>query len=532
MTNHRVGFFIICACFFMTSLDVTIVNVALPVMTTSLHSPLNQIIWVVNGYLLVYAALSVPAGRVADIFGQRATFVVGIAIFTLASALCGLAQSAFLLVGARLLQGVGSAFMISPSLALMPSVVPPERRGAAMGVYASTVALASVVGPLAGGVLVSILGWPGIFLINIPIGLALIIGSLVTIPHVKLAKPHSFDIVGIVLAALGLFAIVFAIVEGPAYNWGNVFGPVSIFALLAAGFVLLIVFAFWERYQSEPFLSLSIFKNWSFTGMVTVNGIGAFAIFGVVFLLTLYLESALGMSALVAGLTIMPEMVAAFIVGPFAGRMIDKIGGKLVLIFGLLCVALGLGLLAWVSATNASWLTFVVPLVITGVGLACTLSSVMGETLRCVSPPMMGTASGMLSMTRLVGGSIGVAVIVSVLQSNLFAAANSLAVSAIQQVPNNQRQAFTDYLTALVQNRGVSSTTLSLQLQQQAHQIYSQSFVSALHPTLIMVVSVLLVAVLLVLSVRRQATSQPKIEKVAPSASEKTEVSPVAQSAQ
>lgn len=532
MANHRVGFFIICACFFMTSLDVTIVNVALPVMTNSLHAPLNQIIWIVNGYLLVYAALSIPAGRLGDIFGQRSVFVVGIAIFTLASALSGLAQNAFMLVGARLLQGIGSALMISPSLALMPSVVPAERRGAAMGIYASTVALASVVGPLAGGLLVSALGWQSIFLVNIPIGLALIIGALVNIPHVKLAKPHRFDVVGIVLAALALFSIVFAVVEGPSYSWGNVVGPLNIFTLLIGGLVLLVVFAIWEHFQSEPFLPLSIFKNWHFTSMVTVNCIGAFAIFGVIFLLTLYLESALGMSALLAGLTIIPEMLTALVVGPIAGRLIDKIGGKYVLIIGLLCIAIGLGLVSWVSSANANFWTFVVPLAITGVGLACTLSAVMGEALRSVAPPMMGTASGMLSTTRLTGGSIGVAIIASVLQSNLFATANSQMTAALQQVPGDQRQAFTDYVNALLQNSGVSHTTLSSQLQHLAHQIYSESFVAALHPTLIMVVIALLVGVLLVFSVKSQVVTQKKAAQVVTPSVENAEMRPLTQSTQ
>ncbi|HEU5380315.1 MAG TPA: DHA2 family efflux MFS transporter permease subunit, partial [Ktedonobacteraceae bacterium] len=509
----RFGLAIVCACCFMTSLDRSIVNVALPIMTNTLHVPFSQITWVVDGYLLMYAGLAIPAGRLADILGQRRVFVAGLVLFTLASAVCGFSTNALLLIGARLLQGTGGACITAPSLVLLTSVVPTERRGAALGLCASMIALAGVVGPVAGGFIISTLGTGWIFFINVPIGLLLVAATLVVLPQMKIEKPHHFDSVGVILATLGLSSIIFAVVEGPTYNWGTIVGPLNIMYFLVGGLLLLVIFAFWERTQSEPFLPLSFFKNWPFTCMVTINVLLSFASLGVVFVMTLYLESAVGMSALLAGLTLIPQALAVLIVSPLAGRVYDKVGSTPVLVGGLLCFALGTGLLAWVSNTDSNWLTLLLPLVLAGSGLACAISPVLGEALRSVKRPMMGTASGVISTTRLVGGAIGVAVTYSFLQSHLVSVFNSQVASAVQQAPAGQRQAFVAYLHALMQSITVTHTPLSLSLQHIAQQIYAESFVTALRPTLIMTVCLLLIAVLLALSVPVVATwkkdSQP-----------------------
>lgn len=498
----RFGLIIVCACCFMTALDLTVVNVAIPVMTNTLRAPLSQITWVVNGYLLVYAALAIPAGRLADTLGQRRLFMVGLVLFTLASALCGFATNAMLLIGARLLQGVGSACITAPSLVLLTAVVPAERRGAALGIYASMIALARVVGPVAGGFIVSTLGTNWIFFINVPIGLALVVGTIIVVPSVKIEKPHSFDSGGVVLAALGLSSIIFAIVEGPTYNWGTIIGSLSVMQILIGGVVMLIVFAFWEGFQREPFLPLSFFKNWPFACMVTINVLISFAALAVNFVLTLYLESALGMSALLAGSILLPQALAVLIGSPLAGRLYDKLGGIPVLAVGLLGYALGVGLLAWFSTPTTSWPILMIPLVIAGAGVACTMSPIMGEALRAVKPAMMGAASGVISMTRLVGGAIGVAVTSSLLQSNLFAEFNSRMAVAVQQAPVDQRATFTAYMHALMQSTTIGHTSLPLSLQHLAQQIYTESFSTALRPTLLLIMSLLIFGIVLASSVR------------------------------
>jgi MFS family permease len=225
--------------------------------------------------------------------------LIGLILFTVATAWCGFATNALMLIGARVLQGVGSACITAPSLVLLTAVVPAERRGAALGLYASMIALARVVGPVAGGFIVSSLGTNWIFFINVPIGLALVIGTLIVVPSVKIEKLHSFDSGGVVLAALGLSIIIFAVVEGPTYNWGTIVGSLTVMQLLIGGVLMLVVFAFWERFQREPFLPPSFFKNWPFVCMVTINVVISCAALAVNFVLLLYLESALGMSAAV-----------------------------------------------------------------------------------------------------------------------------------------------------------------------------------------------------------------------------------------
>jgi len=486
----------------MTSLDITIVNVALPVMTANLHAPLNQVIWVVNAYLLIFAALAIPAGRVGDILGQRRIFVVGLVIFTVASALCGFSQDVFVLIGSRLLQGIGSACISATSLVLLTSVVPAEKRGQALGIYGSMVALAGIAGPVVGGWIIFALGWNWVFFVNIPISLLLLVSTLVFIPGVKIARQHHFDVPGIVFGAIAIFSIAFAIIEGPTYNWGTVIGPLNIAMFLGTGVIFLVLFSVWERFQREPFLPLSFFKNWYFASMIIANTLLSFAAFALLFLLTLYFEAALGMSPLVAGLSIAPYMLAVLIASPIVGRLVDKFGGRSVLLAGLICYALSLGILVRLSGTDSNWLTFIVPLALVGVTFASTVSSVMGEALRSVSPPMMGTASGIISTTRVAGGSLGIAVATGILQGQLFGSVKIQTVNVLQQIAPDQRQAFSDYLTSLVQNNASSHTALSAQLQHLAQQIYIESFVGGLHMALLFIAALVLIGALVVFSAR------------------------------
>lgn len=521
--SFNVGLAVICACFFMTSLDITIVNVALPAITTNLHAPLSQVVWIINGYLLIYAALVVPAGRLGDIVGQRSVFLVGLLLFTLASLLCALSQNISMLIGARILQGIGSACLSAPSLALLTSIVPTEKRGAALGIYSSMVALASVIAPVVSGLLVANLSWHWIFLVNLPIGVVLVIGTLLSLPQAKIETPKNLDVVGVLLAILGLFALSFVIVEGPSYHWGTVAGPVTIWNCLIVGILLLVGLVLWERAQAEPFLPLPLFKNWSFSKMITVYTVLSFAAFGNSLLVVLYLESALKVNAFLTGLMLLPQALAAIAVAPLAGKLSDRIGGKYVLIIGILCYALGLGLFALVSTTQISGLLLIVAFVISGMGLICTMVSLMGEVLRDVPAPMMGTASGTLNLSRLVGGSIGVAVIAGFLQSHLTDAASSQRAAVMHQVPIEQQQEFTAYLGQLTQNT-TPQTSLSVNLQQVAVRIYQESFVSALHATLLLLVVLLVASLLLVLTIRTAASKKPEEVDVVPSV-EATEAS-------
>src|SRR5713101_8051882 len=264
-TNPWLVLLVLTTGFFMIMLDTTIVNVAIPAMSTGLNTTFDQILWVLNAYVLVYAVLLITAGRLGDLYGQRSLFAIGLAVFTVASALCGFAQSPGQLIAARVVQGVGGALLTPQTLAILTSIFPPERRGAAFGVWGGVAGLATIAGPTVGGALITYFSWPWIFFINVPIGIAALIATFLIIPDVRPGRNHGWDILGVILATAGLFAIVFGLIEGQRYNWGEIgsYG-VTIPEVIIGGVVSIVVFLFWERFQSEPLLPLSLFRERNF----------------------------------------------------------------------------------------------------------------------------------------------------------------------------------------------------------------------------------------------------------------------------
>src|SRR5712664_4024933 len=255
--------------FFMILLDTTIVNVAIPAMSSNkgdgLNTTLDQILWVLNAYILVYAVLLITAGRLGDLFGQRNLFALGLFVFTVASALCGLSQTSTELILARILQGVGGALLTPQTLAIIASLFPPERRGAAFGIWGAVAGLATITGPTLGGAIITYLGWRWIFFINVPIGIGALIATFAIIPDLRPGRHHGWDVVGVILATTGLFGVIFGLIEGERFNWGEIGSyVVTIPEVIVAGVVLLVLFVIWERYQAEPLVPLSLFDERNF----------------------------------------------------------------------------------------------------------------------------------------------------------------------------------------------------------------------------------------------------------------------------
>src|SRR5437868_10039794 len=261
-TNPWLVLLVLTTGFFMILLDTTIVNVAIPAMSTGLNTTLDQILWVLNAYILVYAVLLITAGRLGDLYGQRNLFAIGLFIFTVASALCGFAQDPTQLIAARILQGVGGALLTPQTLAILNTIFPPERRGAAFGIWGGVAGLATVAGPTVGGAIITYIDWRWIFYINVPIGIAALIATFLVIPDLRPGRHHGWDLPGIVIATAGLFAIVFGLIEGERYNWGQIGSyPVSIPEVIGGGVVLMILFLIWERYQAVAVVPLLDFKE-------------------------------------------------------------------------------------------------------------------------------------------------------------------------------------------------------------------------------------------------------------------------------
>ncbi len=332
--------------FFMTLLDLTIVNIAIPNMISKLHASLDDVLWVINAYALVLAVLLITAGRLGDLLGQRRMFFAGVVVFTLASAACGLAPGAGWLVAFRAVQGLGAAMLMPQTLAILTMVFPPERRGAAFGVWGAVAGVATIAGPTLGGLLVTTFDWRYIFFINIPVGAAVLILTVVLVPDLRTGQRHSFDIVGVLLASGALLAICFGLVEGQRYDWGKVVSFISIPLILAVGVVLLALFLWVQarKQGAEPLVPFSLFRERNFSLMNFVAATISIGILGIYLPFVIYLQSVLGFSALKAGLTLAPASVIAMFIAPVAGRLSDRIGGKYILITGLTLLRGGHGL--------------------------------------------------------------------------------------------------------------------------------------------------------------------------------------------
>src|SRR3984893_14185546 len=408
--------------FFMIMLDTTIVNVAIPAMSAGLNTTLDQILWVLNAYVLVSAVLLITAGRLGDLYGQRMLFAVGLAVFTLASALCGFAQDANQLIVARILQGVGAALLVPQTLAILTSLFPPERRGAAFGIWAGVAGLATLAGPTVGGAIVTYIDWRWIFFVNVPIGIAALVATFVIVPDLRPGRRHGWDIVGTILATGGLFGLVFGLIEGERFNWGEISSYViTIPEVIGAGVVLLVLFVIWERSQAEPLVPLSLFEERDFAVSNWIAATIAFGMMSLFLPIVIYLQSVRGFSALTAGLTLAPMSLTSMFVAPFAGRFADKVGGKYILTSGITLFTVGFAWLTIVAGPESTWINFLGPAIIAGFGMGMTFAPMTTVAMRNISPQMSGAASGILNTTRQLGAAIGSAVVGAILPNELAA---------------------------------------------------------------------------------------------------------------
>jgi EmrB/QacA subfamily drug resistance transporter len=518
--NAWLALLVLCLGFFMILLDTTIVNVAIPTMLDSLHATLDQILWVLNAYLLTLAVLLITASRVGDILGPRNLFVVGLAVFTLASVACGASQDANQLIAARVVQGIGAAVMSPQPLVIITTIFPAARRGGALGILAAVTALAAVAGPTLGGLIVTYVDWRWIFYVNVPIGVMGIVLAFILVPDLRPGRRHRLDLVGVALASLGLFGIVFGLIEGQRYDWGAIAGAaVTIPEVIGGGVALLVAFVVWERFQAEPLLPLSLFRNRDYSVAVWLSGLNFFAMFGFFLATTIYLQSVLGMSAIQSGLTSLPATLAIATVSPFAGRFTDRLGGRYILLLGSVVFAAGIASFAIVASVSSSSFTFIVPLVLLGIGTGSMIAPIMTVAMKDIEPRMAGAASGLLNTSRQVGGAIGAAVVGAVMQNQLLSAMHDQAVSASAQLPPSFRAKFVDGFAAAATNgfqvgrgqsggaqlpAGLPPQTAHL-VQQLVHDVFVNGFVSALRPTLAVPVVVLLVGALTCLAITRRA---------------------------
>ncbi|MGH3303832.1 MAG: DHA2 family efflux MFS transporter permease subunit, partial [Streptosporangiaceae bacterium] len=439
---HWITLAVLCLGTFAVLLDSTIVNVALPGMITALHASLDQALWVVNAYLLVFAALLILASRLGDVYGPRRLFTIGLAIFAISSALCGAAQQPSELIAARVLQGVGAAAMTPQAMVIIQGVFPRHRMGAAFGVFSSVVGLAAVSGPVLGGIITSDIGWRWIFYVNLPIAAAGIAGSYAFVPDVRTGRRHLLDVPGVLLGSAGLAVLLYGVIEGQRYSWGTVAHGITIGEIIAAGALLLVAFCLWERRHSQPLLPGALLRNRTFTIMVVLNLVTQFALQSMLLVNSINLQSALGFTAVHAGLTGLPLTLALTAVAPFAGRLTDRVGGKYVLMAGLTIYAAGIAGVTLLASAHATSLTFAPALLVAGLGMGAIFAPVATTAMRAAPPELAGAASGALNTGRQLGGTIGGAITGAVLATQLSSALHARAAAAAVALPASERQPF------------------------------------------------------------------------------------------
>ncbi len=401
-----------CFALFMIMLDNTVVNVALPSIQRDLGASISELEWTINGYTLSFAVLLATGGRLGDIFGRRRLFLLGVVIFALSSATAGLALSSTDLVLSRVVQGAGAALMMPATLSIITDAFPAQERGKAMGMWAGVSALALAVGPVLGGFLTEHVSWRAIFYLNIPVAAGAIAASLFAVRESRdTTVGRDVDYMGVAVLTAGLTALVLALVEGNSWGWGS---P-EIVSLLGGSVVALALFVAVELRVGTPMIEFHFFSDRNFLGAVVVALIVSFAMLGVFFFLALYMQDILGYSPLEAGVRFLPSTLMIVVVAPVAGRVSDRVGARWLIAAGLTIVAASLFTFSGV-AVDSSYADLLPGFMMLGIGIALTMSPMTSAAMNAVAVEKAGIASGVLSMFRMVGGSLGVAVTGAIFQ--------------------------------------------------------------------------------------------------------------------
>jgi EmrB/QacA subfamily drug resistance transporter len=401
----------------MILVDTTIVSVANPAIKAALDpdtNNLDNVVWVTSAYLLAYAVPLLITGRLGDRFGPKNIYLTGLAIFTLASLLCGLSTTLELLIVARAVQGLGASLMTPQTMAVITRTFPPNRRGAAMGLWGATAGVATLVGPLAGGLLVDALGWEWIFFVNLPVGVIAFVLAWMLVPRLE-THPHRFDLAGVFLSAIGLFLIVFGLQEGEHYDWAP-----WVWAMIAAGVVVMAVFIWTQsRTENEPLVPLELFTDRNFSianlGIATVG----FTMTSMSLPLMFFLQLALGLTPTESALLLIPMAVLSGVLAPPAGRLLDRTDPRFLLVPGMLLVSAAL---FWYSALmhadTPTWM-LLFPSAVMGIGSAGMWGPLATTATRNLPPRQAGAGAGIYNTTRTIGSVIGSASIAAFMQARL-----------------------------------------------------------------------------------------------------------------
>jgi EmrB/QacA subfamily drug resistance transporter len=397
---------------FVVVLDLLVVATALTAIRRDLGASIGQLEWTINAYTLSFAVLLMTATALGDRFGRRRGFAFGLALFGIASAACALAPDVGWLIAARAVQGAGAAVIMPLALALMNGAFPPERRGWAAGVYGSVTGLAALLGPVVGGAVTEGISWEWIFWLNVPIALIAIPLVLTRIEEVH-GTPERLDVPGLALVSAAALGVVWALVRATAIGWAS---P-QVVAPLVAGSALAIVFVAVELRVKAPMLPMRLFRDRSFTAGNAVIFLLNAALTGAVFFTAQFLQAAQAHGPLAAGLRLLPWGVTPFLIAPKAGALVDRFGGRPLILTGLVLQAVGMAWMAAIADPGVTYLELAVPMTVSGIGFSIALPAVTRTVVGSVAPPDMAKASGTFTMLRQLGGAFGVAILAAAFTS-------------------------------------------------------------------------------------------------------------------
>ncbi|NLE82227.1 MAG: MFS transporter [Rhodococcus sp.] len=425
--------------FFMILVDSTIVAVANPAIMSDLQTDINSVVWVTSAYLLAYAVPLLVTGRLGDRFGPKNVYLIGLVLFTGASLWCGLSGTVTMLIVARVFQGFGAALMTPHTMAVITRTFPPDRRGTAMGLWGAVAGVATLVGPLAGGLLVDSLGWEWIFIVNVPVGVIAFVMAWRLVPALP-TNSHKFDIPGVILSAAGMFFLVFGIQEGSTYDWSGL-----VLASIAAGLVILGVFVWYQSWnRNEPLVPLSLFSDRNFSlANLAIMSMG-FAITAMVLPLMFYTQAVRGMSPTTSALLLIPMAVLTGVFAPFVGRLVDRTHPRYIAGTGFLLFAIALGWLATVMTPQAQVWELLLPIGLIGFANACIWSPLAATATHNLEPQKAGAGAGVYNTTRQAGAVLGSAAMGALITARLAAGGvdGGGEESTIRQLPEFVREPF------------------------------------------------------------------------------------------
>jgi EmrB/QacA subfamily drug resistance transporter len=393
----------------MMALDALVITTAFAAIRGDLSASVETLQWTVNAYNLAFAVLLLTGAALGDRFGRRRMFAAGIFLFVLASVACALSGSVEWLIAARSVQGAGAALVMPLAMAIVSGAFAREERARALGIFSGVTGFALIVGPAIGGFITESFGWRWIFWINLPIGLIAI--ALVCMRLRESFGPKAdLDIFGMVIVAAAALALVWGLLRGNVAGWASA----EVMSPLAAGVLLAAAFVVWELRARAPMVPMRLFRSRAFAAGIAASFLFYAAMYGVLFLLPQFLQTALGYGPLGGGLRLLPWTATLFVTAPIAGAVVNKVGERPLVVIGLLMQAIGLGWIAMIAAPSLAYSTLIAPLVLAGVGVSMAMPAAQNAILSSVAAAEMGKASGVFNMGRFLGGMFGIAGLVAV----------------------------------------------------------------------------------------------------------------------